>query len=148
MELLNLIQQFDPNASYHAFEKSTHSVGEAATAIGEPPERFVKNICMMTERGLVVGIVKGENRASLKRVAQALDVELPRLAYADEIVELTGYEYGGTPSWGFEAIFLVDPRVMDEPYVVTGGGKATSLIKTTPDAILQANQGTVVRIRK
>lgn len=102
----------------------------------------------MTERGLVVGIVKGENRASLKRVAQALDVELPRLAYADEIVELTGYEYGGTPSWGFEAIFLVDPRVMDEPYVVTGGGKATSLIKTTPDAILQANQGTVVRIRK
>ena len=123
-------------------------MGETATAIGEPPERFVKNICMMTERGLVVAIVKGENRASLKRVAGVLDVELPRLAYANEIIELTGYEYGGTPSWGFDAIFLVDPRVMEEPYVVTGGGKATSLIKTTPEAILQANQGTMVRIRK
>jgi Cys-tRNA(Pro)/Cys-tRNA(Cys) deacylase len=148
MNLLNLIQKYDKSASFHAFNKSTHSVEEAAIAIGESPKRFVKNICVITDRGLVVGIVKGENRVSLRRVAQALDVELPRLAYANEIVELTGYEFGGTPSWGFEAIFLVDSRVMDEAYVVTGGGQATSLIKTTPDAILKANQGTIARIRK
>lgn len=34
------------------------------------------------------------------------------LATPGEILEKTGYPCGGTPSFGYQAMFLVDPKVM------------------------------------
>ncbi len=84
-----------------SFAQSTHSVEEAADAVGADPEDFVKSICMVTMGDkLVVAIVKGEHRASTSRVAKALGIPKPRVAKPDEILELTGYPVGGTPAFG------------------------------------------------
>lgn len=136
-------------AEHLSFEASCHSVGEAARAAGASAEDFVKNICMTDGQGrLIVAIVKGEDRASTKRVAKALAIDRPCPADPAFILEKAGYPIGGVPSFGFEGIFLVDERVMEKKLVYSGGGSAKSLVRIAPSVLLRANGGRVARIRK
>ncbi len=135
-------------AEHLSFEVSCHSVEEAARAAQVSPDDFVKNICMIDSQGnLIVAIVKGKDRASSSRVGKALSIEAPRLATEEEILAKTGYPCGGTPSFGYSAIFLVDPKVLDKALVYTGGGSENSLVKIASQELQKANQGQVVRIR-
>jgi Cys-tRNA(Pro)/Cys-tRNA(Cys) deacylase len=132
-----------------SFTRSCHSVAEAADAAGVTPEDFVKSICMIDEKGgLIVAIVKGEDRASASRVARALGRSMVRIATSVEVFDKTGYPCGGTPSFGYAATFLVDPRVTEMEFVYMGGGSETSLVKIRPSEILRANGAAVLRIRR
>ena len=64
---------------------------EAAEAAGVSPEDLVKNICLIDSHdNLIVAIVKGEDRVSTSRVGKALQIEKPRTAGENEILEKTG----------------------------------------------------------
>ena len=122
------------------FSQSCHTVEEAAKAVNANPDDCVKNICLIDSKGrLIVAIVKGEDRVSTKRVGKALNIERPRIATPDEILEKTGYPCGGTPSFGYNAKFLIDPRVMEKDVVYTSGGSERSLLKITTKELQRAN---------
>jgi prolyl-tRNA editing enzyme YbaK/EbsC (Cys-tRNA(Pro) deacylase) len=143
------MQENGIDAEHLIFEESCHSVPEAAAAAKAEIDEFVKNICMIDSEGkLIVAIVKGEDRASTSRVAKALGIERPRIANADEMLEKTCYPCGGTPSFGYNAIFLIDERVMEKEVVYSGGGSQRSLIKISTEELQRANKGRIVRIRK
>jgi prolyl-tRNA editing enzyme YbaK/EbsC (Cys-tRNA(Pro) deacylase) len=132
-----------------SFAQPTHSVAEAAAAVGADPEDFVKSICMVTMGGkLVVAIVKGENRASTGRVGKALGIPRPRIAEPNEILELTGYPVGGTPAFGYEAIFLMDPRVLEKERVYSGGGSGNALTYMYTEEMKRVSGAKVARVRK
>lgn len=137
-------------AEHLSFDQPCHSVAEAALAVNASPQELVKNICLIdsADGQLITAIVKGEDRVSVSRIAKALQREGLRLATPAEILERTGYPCGGTPSFGYQAMFLVDPRVMEREVVFTGGGSETSLVKMSTAELVRANQGTVLRIRK
>lgn len=136
-------------AEQYIFNNTCHSVEEAVATVNGSIEDFVKNICMINSNGqLIVAIVKGKDRVSTKRVAKALDMEIPRIATPEEILENTGYICGGVPSFGYEATFLIDPKVMEREFVYTGGGSPYSLTKISTKVLQQINKGQIVRIRK
>lgn len=148
-KLQNYIIAHNIQAEQLIFTQSCHSVKEAADAAGVLPEDLVKNICMVDDRGnLIVAIVKGEDRASRSRVGKVLHMDAPRIADADEILEKTGFPVGGVPSFGYKAIFLIDPRVMEKEIVYTGGGSSHSLVRLASRELLKANNGLIARIRK
>ena len=97
---------------------------------------------------LIVAIVLADSRASTSRVAKALDIDRPRLATIDEVFIKTGYPAGGVPSFSYEAKYLVDEKVMDKKFIITGGGSEFALIKIKPKDMLMLNKGKVSRIRK
>jgi len=147
--LRHYMRQHQIQATHLSFDVPCHSVAEAAAAVRAAHTDFVKNICMIGEDGrLIVAIVKGEDRASSKRVGQALGIAPPRLAAPDEIEALSGYPCGGTPSFGYSAVFLVDPLVLENEVVYTGGGSETSLVRIAPQELLRGNGGRVARVRK
>ncbi len=138
-----------PSAEHLTFAQSCHSVSDAARAAKASPDDFVKNVCMVTEAGrFIVAIVKGTDRASTSRVGKALEEKRPRLATPEEILSRTGYPCGGTPSFGFDAVFLIDPNVAQTRKTITGGGSEQSLVKVGTDEMMAANKGQVVRVRK
>ncbi len=148
-KIKKFIQDNNIEAEHLSFKQSCHSVEEAARAANVTREDFIKNICLIDSQGnLIVAIVKGEDKASMKRVAKALNIEKPRLATPEEILEKTGYPCGGVSSFGYQAKFLIDPRVMEKDIVYTGGGSETSLIKIPTKELQKANNGQIVRIRK
>ena len=136
-------------AEHLSFKTSCHSVAEAVQAINASAEDFVKNICLVDDQGnLIVAIVKGENRASTSKIGRQLGIERPRTANPQEILQKTGFICGGVPSFGYLATFLIDPKVMEKEVVYSGGGSEKSLIKISPQELLKANQGQIIKIRK
>jgi len=136
------------SAEHLSFEQSCHSVEEASQAAGIGTDDIVKNICMIADGNIITAIVKGEDRASTSRVGKALGIDRPRIANPDEILEKTGYPCGGTPSFGYEAVFLIDQRVMEKDIVYTGGGSTSSLVRISTKELKNANNGRIVRARK
>jgi prolyl-tRNA editing enzyme YbaK/EbsC (Cys-tRNA(Pro) deacylase) len=148
-KLKNYITANNIEAEQLIFNKSCHSVREAAEAAGVSPEDLVKNICLIDSHdNLIVAIVKGEDRVSTSRVGKALQIDKPRTAGEDEILEKTGYPSGGVPSFGYKAVFIIDPRVLEKEIVYSGGGSSYSLVRIATGELLKANNGQVIRIRK
>jgi|GEM_PF-150015 len=148
-QLKTFIREKGISAEHLSFDRPCHTVAEAAAAASASPEDLVKNICMITEDGrIVVAVVKGEDRVSASRVAGALNVKSVRMATPEEILERTGFPCGGTPSFGFTASFLVDPRVLEKERVYTGGGSESALVRVESDELVRASGGRVVRVRR
>ncbi|OEH94075.1 aminoacyl-tRNA deacylase [Bacillus solimangrovi] len=137
------------NFKHIVLTASCHSVEDAAKAVNASINDFVKNICMIDQTGrLIIAIVMGKDRASTSRVGKALEIVRPRLAKEMEVLQYTGYPAGGVPSFGFEAIFLVDTYVMDMNEVYTGGGSPNSLVKVKVEDLVKMNGGKTIRVRK
>ncbi len=148
-KLKKYMKENSVNAECLSFKQSCHSVEEAAKATNASKEDFVKNICMVDAEGdIIVAIVKGENRASTSRVAKAFSIEKPRIATPEEILGKTGYPCGGVPSFGFNARFIIDRKVMERKIVISSGGSEKSLIRISPKEIQRANNGRIARARK
>jgi len=148
-KIKHYMQEKDIRGEHLTFETSCHSVEEAARTVNAEPEDLVKNICLIdSEDHLIVAIVKGEDRVSTKKIGKALEIDRPKTANPQEIINKTGYICGGVPSFGYSATFLIDPRVMEKEVVYSGGGSENSLIKISPTELQKANQGKIIRIRK
>ncbi len=148
-KLQKYIEDNNIECEYLEFEQSCHSVLEAATAAKVAPDDCVKNICLIDSGGnIIVAIVKGDDRVSTSRVGRGLNIDRPRIATPDEILDKTGYPCGGTPSFGYQAKFLIDPVVMEKEIILSGGGTEFTLIKITPIELQKANKGKVIKIRK
>jgi Cys-tRNA(Pro)/Cys-tRNA(Cys) deacylase len=99
-KLKSFMEAMGIQGGHRVFSQSCHSVAEAAAAVGGSPEDLVKNVCLVEENSrFLVAIVKGEDRASTSRVAQALGVRkdpsyssLPRSFSGPIRAELCGYE--------------------------------------------------------
>lgn len=136
------------NGEFLVFTESCHSVEDAAKALGTTPDSIVKNICLVGDGRLIIAVVKGEDRVDRSRIREMLKLTKVKTASPDEILERSGYPCGGVPSFGFEALFLIDSRVMEKEKVYSGGGTTTSLIAIAPAEIQRANNGIVADIRK
>ncbi|MCW4013603.1 MAG: hypothetical protein NWF07_11515 [Candidatus Bathyarchaeota archaeon] len=147
-KLRTYIKEHEIDAELLTFNQSTHSVAEAAAAVGAEPEDFVKSIAMIgPEDQLIVAIVKGEHRASTSRVSKALGIERPRVAEPDEVLEKSGYPVGGTPAFGYEATFLLDPKVLEKNKVYSGGGSEMALTLMSPEEMQRVNGAQIARVR-
>src|SRR3989304_3808039 len=104
-----------------------------------PPTQWRKRVLYFGCPGRGVGIVRGEDRVSPALVAEALGLEgKPRLATAEEILARTGYPMGGTPSFSFDALFVMDEHAFEKPVVYTGGGSPRPLACANPYELLRA----------
>lgn len=142
------IDAHDIAAEVLRFDEPVRSVEQAADAAGAAPDDFIKSLCLMADGRLVVCIVRGTDRADLDRVAEVVGATEVRMARPDEVLERTGYPVGGVPPFGFDAPFLIDEQVMGMDALLGGGGSDRALVRTTPDAIVEANGAEVARLRE
>lgn len=147
-KLKEYIEKNNIQAEHIHFNESCHSVAEAALAASCSTDDLVKNICMISDGKLIVAIVKGDDRVSTTLVGSVLSIEKPSIATPEDILRLTGYPCGGTPSFGYSAIFLIDSRVMEKDVVYTGGGSPNALVRIYTSELLKANNAKIAKIRK
>ena len=132
-----------------SFNQSCHTVEDAAKALGTSVDNLVKNICLIGSEGeTIIAVVNGRDRASTSQISKSLSIPRPRIATPEEILERTGYSCGGTPSFGYKARFLIDPKVMEKEFIYTSGGSEISLMKISTKELQKVNCGEIVKIRK
>lgn len=135
-------------AEHLVFQQSCHSVAEAAQAAGVTPDDFIKSIGCLTEDGrFLLAIVRGVDKVSSTRVGNAVGSPA-RIATPDEVLAFTGYPCGGTPPVGVDLPCLVDPKVLELEELYGGGGSPRALLRMTPQEMVRANAGQLVRIRR
>jgi Cys-tRNA(Pro)/Cys-tRNA(Cys) deacylase len=59
----------------------------------------------------------------------------------------TGYPVGGIPAFGYEATFLMDPKVLEKKEVYSGGGLEQVLTIMSTQSMHKANGASIVRVR-
>ncbi|MFB3889240.1 MAG: aminoacyl-tRNA deacylase [Candidatus Bathyarchaeia archaeon] len=148
-KLRRFMEENHVTAEHIHFQGSVHTVEDACREANAEPDDFIKTICVITGDGKVIGaIVLGSDRVSSERIAKALRIGRPRIATPNEALDKTGYPVGGTPPFGYEASFLIDPKVMEKKVVYAGGGSPNALVRIAPAEVWRVNGGTVARIRK
>lgn len=148
-KLKEYMQKHNIEGEYLSFEESCHTAEDAAKSAKTDIDEVIKNVCLIDNKGdIIVAIVKAKDRASTTKIGNILGIERPRTATPEEILEKTGYQAGGVPSFGYKAIFIIDEKVMEKEQVYTSGGTQNSLIRIKPAEMKRANKAIVAKIRK
>ncbi len=133
------------------FDASVHSVEEAVAASGHPVARFTKSIVMVDGDGRpIIAVVPADSRASTERVRKALDLaERPRVADAAQTEALLGQQVGGnSPLNAGAATVLLDPKVLERDWILTGGGDPRTLLRISIAELRRVVRFTEARVRK
>jgi prolyl-tRNA editing enzyme YbaK/EbsC (Cys-tRNA(Pro) deacylase) len=122
-----------------AFDESTHTAVEAATAVGAELGQIVKSLVFVTTLPdgtlePIVCLVSGPNRVDLARLAAVAGEQDIRRASAREANDLTGFVIGGIPPIGFDrpVRVIMDPDLGRYPTVWAAAGLPTVVFEVPP----------------
>jgi prolyl-tRNA editing enzyme YbaK/EbsC (Cys-tRNA(Pro) deacylase) len=126
----------------------TPTVETAAQAAGTQVERIVKSILFMVEGEPVLAITSGTAHVDQRAIASRYAVGRKRvkLASAETVLEIGGYEVGAMPPFGHlrKLPTLLDRGVLKQPEVYAGGGDENALLRLSPEEILRVTQAQVM----
>ena len=133
-----------------AFDESTHTAQDAATAVGADLGQIVKSLVFVAphEDGRqepIVCLVSGRNRVDVARLAAVTAEQEIRRASAREAYDLTGFSIGGIPPIGFDGTMrvIMDPDLGRYPTVWAAAGLPTAVFEVPP-ATLQVLANAIV----
>ena len=119
-------------AEIHTLLGQTRTVKEAVEELNIDAHRIIKTIVMIFGDGQpLIAYVLGDRKLSYPKIRKIIGAESIRLASADEVREITGYEVGAVPPVGHKKLIksLMDQEILALE-CVTGGGGATDRLMT------------------
>ena len=147
-KLKQFIKDNNINAEHIRFEQSIHTVKQCVDVSGFPISQITKTMIFKAPQGkIVAAMVPAEFRVSSSRLRKATGFEDLELANPSESRKRTGYPVGGMPFFGYECIFVVDPRVLEQEYICTGGGSEFSITKIGTSELKRITNPIIQRIR-
>lgn len=140
--LHSFIQTNNIQAEMLHLDTLTPTVESAAQAVGTEPDNIVKSILFLVDGKPILAIACGQARVDSRAIAALYGVGRKRvkLAPPEVVLKETGYEVGAMPPFGhlYPLETLLDRRVLERPVVFAGGGSEQTLIRLSPQAILEA----------
>lgn len=151
-EVAEVIAEGGLRAQILEFTDTVETVHKASKLAKEHPERIVKTILVKTEKGEYLSlIVRGDRRIDNSKLKAYLGCEA-RLATAGEVLEVLKVPLGAVSPLlkGISTIRkIVDPKILEEEYVICGGGSLKTLVKiVTEDLIKSLNGPEIVDVFK
>ena len=130
------------------FPEGTHTVADAAAAVGCAPGQIVKSLVLRTEAGEPLLVTaSGTNRGSLAKVA-ALAGEPVAMAPAQWVREVTGFTIGGVPPAGHARAIdtLVDEDLLAFDEVWAAAGSPYEVFPLAPAQLVELTGGRVADV--
>jgi len=146
-KLKKFIEENNIQAEHVRFDKSLHSVQDTMRVTGFTLNQIAKTIIFKTKTNkTIAAIIPAVYRVSITKLKKATGINDIELAEANQAYELTGYPIGGMPSFGYNAIFVMDPKIMENENIYTGGGSEFSLTKINIKELTKINQPIIKKI--
>jgi len=131
-----------------SFPQGTHTVADAAAAVGVEPGQIVKSLVLRRESGGgVLVAVSGPNRVDLHKVG-ALVGEPVTMAPATWVREVTGFSIGGVPPAGHATALetLVDRDLLAFDEVWAAAGSPYEVFPVDPGRLVELTGGRVAEV--
>ena len=129
--------------------EATQSAAAEARAAGMPPERVAKTVVLRDEEGLRIAAIPASERLDLHKVKDELGSGGVRLVTEQEMAEtFPEFEVGAVPPFGpmFDALELVDQRLLDHDRILCSGGDHQHAILVDPRDLVRAGEARVADI--
>jgi prolyl-tRNA editing enzyme YbaK/EbsC (Cys-tRNA(Pro) deacylase) len=121
----------------------TPTVETAARAVGTHAGQVIKSILFLVDGNPVLAIASGLSSIKRQAIARIYGVGKGkvRLASAEMVLEISGYEVGAMPPFGHQQPLttLIDKRVLDFSEAYAGGGAENALLRCNPRDIVEAS---------
>ena len=124
-KLVKFLREHRVDAEVIDTDVETASVTASSEVLGLRREDIVKSIVFGTGKGIIVAIVRGDQRINEKKLATAVGASKVRLADSSTVKVKTGYDIGGVPPVGHDnpqITYVMDERVLEKKRVYAGGG--------------------------
>lgn len=121
----------------------------AAQAIGVAEAQILKTLLFRDRMGKLARVIAcGPARINLARLAEIGELDLPKLAKPEVVLEATGWPAGGVAPVGSRITLptFVDQRVMTWTRVFGGGGTEETLIELAPADIVRLDDAMVISL--
>ena len=126
--------------------KPVKTVEQAVKATDSRPKQIIKSLLFISEKeGPILVVVNGESKVDLNKLAKIFGKV--RLATPEEVRQITGFEVGAVPPVGIEVKTIVDPKVLENEFVIGSGGRIDRLSKLNPEKIVEYQKAEVVDVR-
>jgi len=126
--------------------KPVKTVEQAVKATGSEVKLVIKSLLFISEKeGPILVIVDGKSKVDLNKLERMFGKV--RLATPEEVKQITGFEVGAVPPVGVEVKTVVDPKVLENKFVIGGGGRIDRLSKLNPEKIVECQKAEVVDVR-
>ncbi len=126
--------------------KPVKTVEQAVKATGSRPRQIIKSLLFISEKeGPILVIVDGESKVDLNKLAKIFGKV--RLATPEEVKQITGFEVGAVPPVGVKVKTIVDPKVLENKFVIGGGGRIDRLSKLNPEKIVEYQKAIIVDVK-
>lgn len=132
-------------------DQRTHTVEEAAGALGVDARQIVKSMVFRGERTgrLVLVVIAGDRLVDLAKVSALLGEKVKR-ADPDWVHERTGFEIGGIPplAHATPATIVVDAGVEGDEDLWAGAGTSRAMFRISGRGLRAATGGTVADVAR
>jgi prolyl-tRNA editing enzyme YbaK/EbsC (Cys-tRNA(Pro) deacylase) len=149
-DLQRFIDRDNINASVVHLPDDTPTVEEAAKVVGCRPEAIGKSLLFLADGQPLLVVANGETRVGYKALADHLGISRRRLklAKADQVLDITGYEVGTVPPFGhaLKLRTIVEKRILEQDEIYAGGGAINALMRLTPEELLRVSGAEIVSL--
>ena len=117
---------------------------------GFPIETSGNTIIVASKRGQKkhsASVVRADKRLDVNRkVCQLMDIKRASFAKPEETVELTGMMIGGVTCLALppDMPIYIDASLLEQPYVILGGGSRSTKIKADPSVLTKIPNATII----
>ena len=126
--------------------KPVKTVEQAVKATDSKPKQIIKSLLFISEEEEpVLVIVDGESKVDLNKLAKIFGKV--RLATPEEVKQITGFEVGAVPPVGVKVKTIVDQKVLENKFVIGGGGRIDRLSKLNPERIVEYQKAIIVDVK-
>ncbi|NHJ32305.1 MAG: aminoacyl-tRNA deacylase [Asgard group archaeon] len=144
---MNLKQYLEEKKVWYRIhdKDTTVHTSDAAAKTGIPLEKITKSLVCLDDDKAVIGIIRGNDKLSNKKLAKIIGVKKVRICPFEEAHKYSGYDPGATPPCNYRKIerVVVDENVMKYNTVFGGGGTRKKLLEIKPQDIVKLNNATV-----
>jgi Cys-tRNA(Pro) deacylase len=134
------LRETGAEARVEEFATPTPTAQAAADAIGCDLREIVKSLVFETDDGRpVVALVPGDRRADAAKVATAVGAAKVRIATAERVREITGFEPGAVAPFPLSRVerILVDPALLAHERVWVGAGSERHMAGLSPAELVR-----------
>jgi len=124
----------------------TQTAADEARVAGMAPGDVAKTVVLQDTAGLRLAVIPASERLDMHKVKETLDSRGVRLVTEQEMAErLEGIEVGAVPPFGamFDALELVDERLLDHDRILCSGGDHEHALLVDPREVVRAGEARV-----
>jgi Cys-tRNA(Pro) deacylase len=140
-KLADFLKKRGVNAEIIDTGEETPTVIASSEVLGLSRKKIAKSIIFKSDIGIIVTIMRGDQRVNERRLAQVLGAKNVLLADPKTVKEATGYDVGGVPPVGHDnqdnIIYVMDSKLLKCDVVYAGGGDRRAQLSIRVKDIIQ-----------